>query len=283
MGIQELPGCGKGEAIALTDLKYERGGREILRGISLKVEPGSVTAVVGPNGAGKSTLLKVISGFLRPKSGTVLVGGHDPAELSPNDRSRLVTYCGDEPDPVFAFTAEETVEMSRVTEWAADPYTGGRRGAPPDVESRESLRAAMEALDVLDLRDRTITSLSSGERQRVYLARAVYQDPAVYLLDEPTTHLDMFYEIRVMDMIGDLAARRGKTILTVVHDLNLALRSASRLFFVKDGTVAYSVTPEEVSGEIVRDVYGVEAIVKRDPATGVRFVIPAARTPGPIR
>jgi iron complex transport system ATP-binding protein len=86
-----------------------------------------------------------------------------------------------------------------------------------------------------------------------------------------------------MDMIGDLAARRGKTILTVVHDLNLALRSASRLFFVKDGTVAYSVTPEEVSGEIVRDVYGVEAIVKRDPATGVRFVIPAARTPGPIR
>ena len=88
----------------------------------------------------------------------------------------------------------------------------------------------MEALDVLDLRDRTITSPSSGERQRVYLARAVYRTPRFTFWMNSTTHLDMFYEIRVMDMIGDLGRQAGKTILTVVHDLNLALRSASRLF-----------------------------------------------------
>lgn len=259
-----------GGRVSVADLRYERSGREILRGVSLEVEAGSVTAVVGPNGAGKSTLLKVISGYLRPKSGSVIVGGNDPASLSPSDRSRLVTYCGDEPDPAFAFTVEETVKMGRLSAGQSGSIGTAASASP----SAGSLEAAMASLDILHLRNRTITSLSSGERQRVYIARAVYQGPEVFLLDEPTTHLDMAYEVQVMGLIRDLGIRHGKTVLTVVHDLNLALRSASRLFFLKEGVLAYSVSPEEVSAEIIRDVYGVDASVERHPVSGTTFVLP---------
>lgn len=250
-----------GGSVCVRDLRYQRGGREILKGISLEVEPGTVAAVVGPNGAGKSTLLKVISGYLRPASGSVSVGGVDPASLHPAERSRLVTYSGDEPEPAFAFSVEETVEMGRV-----DGAAGSTQG--------DALLSALEALDIVPLRDRAITSLSSGERQRVYLARAVYQDPQVFLLDEPTTHLDMAYEIQVGGMMADLARRRGKTVVTVVHDLNLALRCADRVFFLKDGTLRYSVLPQEVTPEIIGDIYGVLAQVVAHPVLGTPLVLP---------
>ena len=246
-------------SVSVQDLRHYRGGREILRGITLEIEPGSVAAVVGPNGAGKSTLLKVISGYLRPRSGTVRVGGMDPASLHPSERSRLVTYCGDEPEPAFAFSVEETVEMGNPER--------ARESGPAFLE------AALDALDITDLRYRTITSLSSGERQRVFLSRAVYQDPLVFLLDEPTTHLDMAYEVQVVDMIESLAGRLGKTVVTVVHDLNLAMRCAARLFFLKDGALRYCVTPQEVTSEIIGDIYGVDAQVVEHPVAGTPVVM----------
>jgi iron complex transport system ATP-binding protein len=250
-----------GGRVCVRDLRYKRGGREILQGISLEVEPGNVAAVVGPNGAGKSTLLKVISGYLRPLSGSVSVGGVDPVSLHPRERSSLVTYSGDEPEPAFAFSVEETVEMGRV------------EGVAGSLQ-RDALLAALEALDIVPLRGRAITALSSGERQRVYLARAIYQDPQVFLLDEPTTHLDMAYEIQVVGMMADLARRRGKTVVTVVHDLNLALRCADRMFFLKEGTLRYSVLPEEVTPEIIGDIYGVLAQVVAHPVLGTPLVLP---------
>jgi iron complex transport system ATP-binding protein len=252
-----------GGRVTVQDLRFKRGGREILKGISFQVEPGQVAALVGPNGAGKSTLLKVISGYLRPASGTVRVGGVDPVSLHPSERSRLVTYSGDEPDPAFAFTVEETVEMGKVAVEAPRSR----------VALQATLQAALEALQLTGLRDRPITSLSSGERQRVYLARAVYQDPLVLLLDEPTTHLDMAYEVHVVEMIRDLA-EHGKTVITVVHDLNLALRSASRLLFLKDGRLRYDVAPGEVTSEVIGDIYGVEVQVASHPVLGTPFVTP---------
>ncbi|HHY44195.1 MAG TPA: ABC transporter ATP-binding protein [Firmicutes bacterium] len=252
-----------GGRVTVQDLVFRRGGREVLKGISFEVEPGRVAAVVGPNGAGKSTLLKVISGYLKPASGSVTVCGVDPASLHPSERSRLVTYSGDEPDPAFAFTVQETVEMGRVA--AEAPVSR--------ADLAGALEEALEALQLAGLRDRPITSLSSGERQRVYLARALYQDPLVILLDEPTTHLDMAYEVHVAGMIRDLA-RRGKTVLTVVHDLNLALRCADRLVFLRDGRLLYNVAPGDVTSEIVGDIYGVEVRVASHPVLGTPFVTP---------
>lgn len=245
------------------DLVVRRGGRDVLRGVSFEARPGEVLAVVGPNGAGKSTLLKVISGYLRPAGGAVRVGGMDPGSLPPYERSRLVTYCGDEPDPAFAFTVEETVEMGRVSAGPRHP------GDSPGLD----LAAALKALELTGLRDRPITSLSSGELQRVYLARALYQDPSVFLLDEPTAHLDIAYEVHAAQMIRDLSGR-GKTVITVVHDLNLALRCADRLLFLKGGELLFAVSPGELTPEVVAATYGVEVHVISHPALGTPLVTP---------
>jgi len=241
-----------------------RAARAVLRGLDLSVPAGTLTAVVGPNGSGKSTLLKVISAYLKPDSGSVSIGGRNPHLMDHAERAALVTYCGDEPEPAFDFTVWETVIMGRVARG-----NGGGDAAAAEL--------AMQRMAVAHLRDRAITSLSSGERQRVYLARAICQDPEVFLLDEPTAHLDMAYELSVMEMAQDIAKTQGKTVLTVVHDLNLALRFASRLYFMKDGRVAYSLEPGEVEESVVRDVYGVSASLIRHPSLGCPVALPTSR------
>ncbi len=238
--------------------------RTVLKGVDLVAERGSVTAVVGPNGSGKSTLLKVISAYLCPGEGRVQVRGMDPHTLTPLSRSRLVTYCGDEPEPAFEFTVEETVMLGRV---ALGPGEG----------DREVAERAMKEAGVFDLRSRAIASLSSGERQRAYIARAICQDPEVFLLDEPTAHLDMSYELHVMELVTRLAKERGKTVLAVLHDLNLALRFASKIYFMKDGAIAHAVMPDGVTPQIIRAVYGVESSIMRHPALGCPVVITAGR------
>ncbi|MGE5580329.1 MAG: ABC transporter ATP-binding protein [Bacillota bacterium] len=241
-----------------------RGGRAVLRGLDLSVPAGTLTAVVGPNGSGKSTLLKVISAYLKPASGSVSINGRDPHSMGHAERAALVTYCGDEPEPAFDFTVWETVIMGRVS-----------RG--DGVNDALAAETAMQRMGVAHLKDRAITSLSSGEKQRVYLARAICQDPEVFLLDEPTAHLDMAYELSVMEMARDMAEAQGKTVLTVLHDLNLALRFASRLYFMKDGRVAYSLEPREVDEDVVRDVYGVTASLIRHPSLGCPVALPTSR------
>lgn len=268
-----------GIVVAGLSFSYGRGTRRsdrgVLRDVSLSAPQGTVTAVVGPNGSGKSTLLKLISAYLRPAKGSIIVNRKNPFALSPAERARLVTYCGDDPEPAFEFTVEETVLMGRI---AAPVST--TRGYEEDA--RAAARA-MQEVGVYDLRDRTITSLSSGERQRVYIARAICQDPEVFLLDEPTAHLDMAYELQIMDLIVRMALDGGKTALAVVHDLNLALRYASRLFFLKDGVVECSMEPAQVTAEVIQDVYGVQAQVEMNAALGCPVVIPgrAVRQIGP--
>jgi len=245
--------------VKVTALRFGYGDdRLVLMGVDLDAPRGSVTAVVGPNGSGKSTLLKVMSAYLRPSAGSVAVIGVDPHSLSPAMRSTLVTYCGDEPEPAFEFTVEETVRLGRVA-----------REDDPEAAVR-----AMRQVGVFDLRDRAITTLSSGERQRAYIARAICQDPEVFLLDEPTAHLDMAYELQVMEMVVTMAQDWGKTVISVHHDLNLALRYASKLFFLKDGLVRHSLEPHAVTAEVIGDVYAVRAVMARHPSIGCPVVIP---------
>ena len=247
--------------VVVTGLKFSYGtGVEVLRGVDFAAPRGQVTALVGPNGSGKSTLLKTISGYLKPKEGSVTVCGEDPFALPPEARSALIAYCGDEPEPAFDFTVEETVQLGRVSRKTGDVSAGSER--------------AMTEVGVLDLRRRPITALSSGERQRAYLARALCQDPEVFLLDEPTSHLDMAYELQIMEIVARLARQKLKTVVSVHHDLNLALRYASTLFFLKDGVIRRQLEPWRVTAEVIADVYGVKAAVLRHPSLGCPVVVP---------
>lgn len=251
-------------ALRVEDIQFGFGPDPVLKGVTLEVPRGTVCAVVGPNGSGKSTLLKTISGYLRPWKGHVKIGGVDVHAASFSHRSRLVTYCGDEGSPSFAFSVKETVLLGS--------YAG------PDDPAKDLMAAeqAMKTADVWDLRDRPVTELSSGERQRVFLARAICQDPEVFLLDEPTAHLDMAYELMVMELVS-LMASRGKTFLTVVHDLNLALRYASKVFFMKEGRVVGVSAPDDVTTETVLSVYGVEALVAKYDDLRNPIVVPVSR------
>ncbi len=262
--------------ISVRDLCFGYGQGRILHNLNLEVAEGQLLALVGPNGAGKSTLLKVISGYLKPSQGQVLLGGTDVSALSDTERSRVVTYTGDEPDPAFDFTVEETVLMGRTAVLRRGLLQPGRQSSPqrgPFAEP-DLARQAMQVTGVYSLKDRTITSLSSGERQRVYIARAIAQDPRVYLFDEPTAHLDMAFELEIMEVIKAMAQNAGKTVLVVLHDINLALRYASEVVFLKDGKLARKVSPAEVTPDIIRLVYGVKAELARHPILGYQMVIP---------
>lgn len=253
-------------AIVFDNVLFAMSGQAVVSNLSFQVPCGTVAAIVGPNGAGKSTLLKLASGYYRPVQGKVTVMGQEPYKLKPRELVRLVTYCGDEPEPAFDFTVWETVLMGRTS--MIPSFAGPSRA---DIEAAQR---AMKEMNISDLADRAVTSLSSGERQRVFLARALCQDSLVFLLDEPTAHLDMAHELSVMELLIGLTSDRGKTVLVVLHDLNLALRYASSISFMKDGQLVASILPGEIRPDIIWQVYGVKAEVLTHPSLKCPMVVP---------
>ncbi len=253
--------------VQLEGVWFSYGRRWVIQDVTFSAGAGEVTAIVGPNGAGKSTLLKIVSGFLRPGKGSSRVLGRDVAAMSPRERGKLLTYMGAELEPVFGFTVEETVLLGRF------PHTGAlRKEGPDDVAAA---RRAMNLLHLDDLAQRPITDLSSGERQRVYLARALCQETSILLIDEPTAHLDMAYEMWVMEVLARRARDQNAAVVVILHDLNLAARFASVLYFVRDGRVHKSGSPgETVTAETIREVYGAECYVFPHPEGGWPQVVP---------
>lgn len=255
-----------GPGIALRDVTFAYGAEVILDRISLEIPRGTFAALLGPNGAGKSTLLKTVSGYLKPQQGEVLVYNKAVHSLGDKERSRLVTYLAPDSRSSFEFTVEEAVIMGRL------PYAGSV--VSESSGDRKAAQEAMAATGISHLRERTVTSLSSGEQQRVQIARAICQDPAVFLLDEPTAHLDMSFELEVMDLVRKLAQGQGRTVLAIFHDVNLALRYASMLFFMKAGRLVYALEPGQVSSDVIQEVYGVKSHIIEDAACGIRCVVP---------
>jgi len=230
----------------------------VLHGVNLTAEPGTLHGVVGPNGSGKSTLLRVIGGVARPSSGCVLLGGQDIGDLSPRQAAQLVAAVGASEAVVFSFSVEETVMMGR------SPHL--RFLASETSLDVATAREAMEHTGVAHLAGRRITALSSGERQRVLIARALAQEPRVLLLDEPTAHLDVNFQVEIMELVQALAHESGITTIAVLHDLNLAGRYCDRITMLSSGQVAACGAPGEVlTEEHLLEVYGVRAIVGRRP------------------
>ena len=230
-----------------------RGGREILHDVSLAIEPGVVSVLVGPNGAGKSTLLRVLAGLVAPARGQVVLGNRELVQMPPRERARMVGVLFDVPDATFAFSAREIVLMGRF------PYLGGGlRGFATEADLAATDRA-LALLELGPLADRAYPTLSSGERQRVALARLLAQAPRVFLLDEPTARLDPAHALAVARLVRGLAAA-GHTVLAVVHDLDFAARLADRLWILAAGRIVATGAPGEVLvPERLAAVYGVRA------------------------
>jgi iron complex transport system ATP-binding protein len=207
-------------------LQVELGGRPVLRGVSCRFAPGW-TAIVGPNGAGKSTLLRLLTGLLRPGSGTVRLGGRPLHDLPPAERGRAIAWLPQLGEVTGELTARETVALGRL------PHTGlfGTPGAADEAV----VDRAMAATECSDWQHRRLHELSGGERQRVLLARALATEAPLLLLDEPTAHLDPPHQVALARLCRRLG--RTHTVVTVLHDLPLALQ-ADRVLVLAAGRVA---------------------------------------------
>ncbi len=225
--------------------------RAALRDVTLTIDSGEQVAIIGPNGAGKSTLLRVIAGLLRPATGTVELGGDRVDRLERIAVARRLAVVPQLPVLPFATTVEEVVALGRL------PHEHPVRGMRPG--DRAAVAAAIERVGVGHLLGRDARELSMGERQLVLLAMAVAQDAPVLVLDEPTVHLDLRHQVEVMELVGDLNARDGTTILAVLHDLGLAAHFFPRLILLDRGRVVADGSPSEVlAPDRIREVFGVD-------------------------
>lgn len=237
---------------------YGRRGPDVLKGITLVAEPGQFLGIIGPNGSGKSTLLRVMGGVARPRRGQVLYDGTDITSLAPREAARMVAAVGDSERPIFSYSVQQVVLMGRA------PYSGALAGDTAD--DVRVAQTAMERTGVRHLADRKITQLSSGERQRVLIARALAQQPKVLLLDEPTSHLDVNFQAEIMELAVSLAHDSGITTVAVLHDLNLTGKYCDEVAMLSSGSLVASGSPREVlTEENLLEVYGVKAVVGRRP------------------
>ena len=266
-GLADTPGI----AIRASDLNAGYGDRPVLHGISLDVMAGEMLAIVGPNGAGKSTLLRILSGALKPWSGSVELEGRPLGAYARRAIARRLAMVAQENLVAFRFTVLEIVLMGRA------PHLGAFH-----FETRHDLEiahAALERFDLLGLARRPIQELSGGERKRVFLARALAQAPHVALLDEPTAFLDLRHVAEIFARFRELRLERGMAVVATLHDLNAAALHADRVLLMKDGAVAGYGTPEAVfTADKLRAVYETEVHVGRNPATGAISVLPGPTT-----
>jgi len=251
--------------LAVSDVKVERGGRAILRDVSLDVQTGEWLGVIGPNGSGKTTLLRVMSGAMRGQ-GSVDLRGRPIGEWSARERAQTLTFVQQSSPLAFDFTVRDLVLLGRA------PHRGWLSSFSRD--DHEIVEQVLADVGLEGFADRSIQSMSGGEVQRAFLAQALAQDADVLLLDEPTTHLDIHYQFRLLDAVRE-QVNRGKTAIAVVHDLESAARYADRLLLLSEGRPVAIGSPSDVlTPKRIDDVFGMEATVRNDSPLRIDYVAP---------
>jgi ferric hydroxamate transport system ATP-binding protein len=242
------------------DLAYH--GDAVVHEASVEVHQGRVTALVGPNGSGKSTLLRALAGLHRPSAGRVeLADGADALALSRRDFARRVTLLAQSRPTPTGISVQDVVGFGR------HPYRGRWRAADP--EGAAAVAHAMRVTGVEQLADRSADELSGGQLQRVWVATCLAQQTGVLLLDEPTTHLDLRYQVELLDLVRDLADQHQVAVGLVLHDLDQAAGVADVLALLDQGRVRAVGPPDEVlTSERLSETYGIQVEVDVDPVTG---------------
>ncbi len=238
-------------------LRHPGTDRDVVRDLRMEVTPGEIVCLVGPNGSGKSTTLAALARELRPRRGAVRLDGQDVWSISRRQFARRVARLPQEPIAPEGLTVEQLVRAGR------HAHQGLWRGwASEDASAVES---ALIAMDLLDVRKRTVETLSGGERRRAWLAMVLSQETEVLLLDEPTTGLDIRHEWEVLDLLRRIREERGVTLVLVLHQLDRAARLADRIAVFHRGRLYLHASPSEcLNHETLRDVFGVDASLSGD-------------------
>jgi iron complex transport system ATP-binding protein len=249
------------------DLRLAYDDHVVVDGLSLTVRTGAVTVIVGANACGKSTLLRGLARLLRPRMGGVLLDGEDIARLPTKHVATRLGILPQQPIAPDGITVGDLVARGR------HPHQRWLRQFSPEDEA--AVAAALAATGTADLADRSVDELSGGQRQRAWIALALAQGTPLMLLDEPTTFLDLAHQVEVLDLLAALNRDEARTIVLVLHDLNLACRYAHHLVAMKDGRIVAQGAPADViTADTVAEVFGLRCKVIDDPVTGTPLVLP---------
>ncbi len=246
-------------------VSYDR--KEILKGINFDVQQGEIAAIVGPNGSGKSTLLKVLSRTMKPQKGMVLLDNKNIREMNTKNVARRLAVLPQVKKVPADFTVETLVGYGRY------PHLGFRNKMVK--KDYEIIDWAIDKTDLKELRHRFVKTLSGGERQRAWIAMALAQKSDILLLDEPTTFLDLSYQLEILELLKELNEKLGLTIVMVLHDLNQAVRYSGKVYALKDGMVyRNSESCELLTKEFLKDVFRVEGDILTDETNKCSYFIP---------
>ncbi|OGN89919.1 MAG: hypothetical protein A2Y88_10900 [Chloroflexi bacterium RBG_13_48_10] len=244
--------------------KYEV--QVILDDISVQFEKGYLYGILGPNGCGKTTFLKILSGLLRADHGHVVLDNLDINKLSISEIAKKVAVVPDATTPIFDFSVEEIVTMGRYI------YVG--RLTRENAEEKKIVREILRQFNLVELKDRSFNALSAGERQKVIIARAIAQQSKILLLDEPTSHLDINYQVELMEMLKKYV-KNGLIVVAILHDLNLAGQYCNNVLLIRNGKIQAFGTPEmSLTRENIKLVYNVDVVVRKNPFTNSIYVTP---------
>ncbi|WP_338723415.1 ABC transporter ATP-binding protein [Devosia sp. XK-2] len=250
------------------DLAY--GERQIVSSLDLTLPPGKLTAIVGANACGKSTLLRGLARLLIPTRGAVYLDGKPIHQLPTRDVATVLGVLPQSPVAPDAISVTDLVGRGRY------PHQGWFRRWTPEDDA--AVAEALVATDTAELADRPVDELSGGQRQRVWIAMALAQQTDLLLLDEPTTFLDINHQVEVLDLLTDLVRHRGRTVVVVLHDLNLACRYADHLVAMKAGKIVAAGRPiDVVTQAVVKDVFGMTSHIMLDPVSNTPMIVPIGR------
>ena len=248
--------------ITIKDLTFSYNSHKILDDLNVVVENSEVLSLVGPNGSGKTTLIKCIDRILKPR-GSILLDGLELERMSRQEVARQIGYVPQSSSTPLATTVFDTVLMGR------RPHIGWR----VTDSDLDKVAEVLEKLHLEDLAMRDFAQLSGGQKQKVLIARALAQEPAVLLLDEPTSNLDMRHQLEVMEIVRDLVHEKKIAAVMAIHDLNLASRFSDKLVMLKNGQVYAAGEPKALlNEENIGKVYGIEAMVMN--ALGRPYIVP---------
>ena len=257
-----------GSMLEIKGISCGYGKRIVLHDVGFGVQKGEFVGVIGPNGSGKTTLMRAINGFLPLTKGAVLLEGEGIQHMIRRDLATKIAVVTQAPEGVPPYSVEEFVLLGRIPHWGRLQLLETKQ----DVEVAERVMA-LTGID--HLRSRRMKELSGGERQLVFVARALAQEPRLLFLDEPTAHLDIGHQVQIMDLLRQLNRERSLTIIVILHDLTLAGLYCERLILLNEGQLHRIGLPADVLTEgVIAEVYRTAVTVMEDPIGGKPVVLP---------
>ncbi|MCW6073771.1 ABC transporter ATP-binding protein [Clostridium sporogenes] len=248
-------------SITTTNLAIAYEDKLIVDGLNMNIPKGKITTIIGPNGCGKSTVLKTIGRILKPKEGLVYLNGDDIRNLSTKEVAQKMAILPQSPQAQGGLTVGELVSYGRF------PHKKGFGKLSP--EDKKVIEWALDITKLTELEVTMVDNLSGGQRQRVWIAMALAQQTDLILLDEPTTYLDMAYQLEVLELLYNLNREESCTIVMVLHDLNLAARFADYMIAIRSGSIISHGTPEEImTKKVLKDTFNIDAEIVWGSQTG---------------